>query len=328
MMPDLIRAPDGRQVAFTIKPRPFTGHIIYIFDSKKDKVRKLVEPKKYENYWFPQWSPDRRRIVFEGLKYKSLTPEGKMVDGGLGFWIIDADGTNAKYVCSNIEDNKALDYPKWCPDGKRIIYSVKRIGRKSNFCDLWIMDENGKDRKKFLAKVDSQLAGTSYKWSLDGKWLLFLRKGSLWRIDFSGERKQRLTKDFNIWYFNISPDGKKACFISKEISKSHKKYNLWLINLENLKITPLLPREDVGTASWFQDSRRIVYSTFDQQKCSSQIWVMNINTGEKKLLIQGQYHDTHPISLQDEKILFMRNAKTIWLMNSDGSNQRQIFPKP
>ena len=70
----------------------------------------------------PSWSPDGRRIAFQGYR-----------DGTWHIWTIAPDGTGAKPVTSGMFDDRE---PHWSPDGATIAFSSDRSG---NY-DVWILD--------------------------------------------------------------------------------------------------------------------------------------------------------------------------------------------
>ena len=54
----------------------------------------------------PSWSPDDRQIAF-------LLNDGNPLGAPGGVWVMDADGSNRRWLCNG-------SYPRWSPDGKEI----------------------------------------------------------------------------------------------------------------------------------------------------------------------------------------------------------------
>src|SRR4029077_9967291 len=69
----------------------------------------------------PSWSPDGRRIAFQG--YRDTTWQ---------IWTVNADGTELKPLTSSPFDDRE---PAWAPDGSRLAFSSDRSGSY----DIWML---------------------------------------------------------------------------------------------------------------------------------------------------------------------------------------------
>ena len=66
--------------------------------------------------WFPQFSPDGRRVAFSSER-----------SGEAGIWVADPDGANAIQLAAM--GTSATGYPKWSPTGESIVFHSSRDGQ-------------------------------------------------------------------------------------------------------------------------------------------------------------------------------------------------------
>ena len=100
----------------------------------------------------PAWSPDGRRIVFQG--YRSST---------WSIWTVAADGKDLQQVTAGPFDDRE---PHWSPDGTRIAFSSDRSG---NY-DVWVLTlATGAVEQITTAPSNDYMPA----WSPDGRELAF-----------------------------------------------------------------------------------------------------------------------------------------------------------
>jgi len=142
-----------------------------------------------------------------GLRYASLTPDGKQVVFGYrgDIWVSAVDGKgNARRLTIHEEQDTV---PRVSPDGKRVAFASKRNGGY----DLYIIPIDGgvPERITFHSAFEVPAA-----WSPDGKKLLFASNRDmdtgridLYEIDVKGGTPRRITYDGGT-EGSYSPDGK------------------------------------------------------------------------------------------------------------------------
>ncbi|MBN2103975.1 S9 family peptidase [bacterium] len=118
----------------------------------------------------------------------------------------------------SVHDMLAMDRisePQISPDGKQIVFTLRRTDLKANRGrkDIWLINQNGSDLRQL-----TQHEADDYNpvWSRDGKAVYFLSSRSeyvqVWRIDIQDAKVTQIT-DFrlDIGILKLSPDGRTFC---------------------------------------------------------------------------------------------------------------------
>ncbi len=131
------------------------------------------------------------RTVTEGAEHVSVSPDGTMlavaVRGDL--WVLPAGGGNAERVTSGPATD---DWPRWSPDGRRILYHSDARGNE----DVFVYDLGTKESKPVTDdKADEAFAS----WAPDGRRIVYTsqrtgNKDLMVRDLESGEERQ-VTRD-------------------------------------------------------------------------------------------------------------------------------------
>ena len=90
-----------------------------------------------------RWSPDRRRIVFEGYR-----------DGDASVWAMDADGSHSTRLAAGSQ-------PDWSPDGRRIVFARGSV--------LQVMNADGTESRQ----LTSEGWAKEPAWSPDGSTIVY-----------------------------------------------------------------------------------------------------------------------------------------------------------
>ena len=140
--------------------------------------------------WFPQFSPDGRRVLFASDR-----------SGESGVWVADPDGSNAVQLASM--GASATGYTRWSPDGERIVFHSTREGQAEVFV---IPAAGGKPQN-----LTSHPASDGFpSFSRDGQWIYFTsnRTGErrIWKIPASGGDAVQVTNSAGYAALE-SPDG-------------------------------------------------------------------------------------------------------------------------
>jgi Tol biopolymer transport system component len=209
-------SPDSKKIAFTSS---LDGGIDVI-NSDGTNRKQLVSPENNANY-NSSWSHDGKKIAFvsinqnnnanfeiysinlDGTEKKNLTntpksdfdPFWSSDDKKITYWAdnsiftMNADGTEQKNLTTKISL-----FPKWSPDGKKILFSADGI---------YTINPDGTEEKR-LANSSSPF----YHWSPDGKQIVFLNSPEgneeIYVMNADGSEQKRLTNNtasdfFPVW---------------------------------------------------------------------------------------------------------------------------------
>lgn len=353
LFPNLF-SPDEKFLAFqTWKPQPKAKRKIrddvwfldiesrkILASSPNDMLRKSLCP--FINARDATWSSDSKEIAFSFHNDFDRDREKQKI------CIFDLATGRTKYL--NIKKKfKYETFPAWSPTGREIAFLGKEEYKEAQ---LFLYNLKTATLRQLTDKTVDPIPLT---WSSNGHWLLFCRDKKLWKKEIStGYEECLTTSDSNIRY--IQTCNKNIFFVSiepsfnqlmketrrwlekkKTIEAEGKKFKeprpMYTLKVWKTDLTGAIPRlissfKTIGSIPVVSSSgSAIVIALSDLQGSNYHIWKYSITTGDLQQLTFEKTNDTSPIWLAGEdRIIFNRNSKEIWIMNSNGTNQRQILP--
>ncbi len=177
---------------------------------------------------------------------------------------IPAPSTSKAIEATDMYHLRAANDPRISPDGRSVVFSVQyndRVGRP--YTRIW----QGDLRSGAMAPwgADDGIAGSSARWSPDGKRIAYRGEGGIHLADANGANDRLLApvddtnhplpragKDF-VW----SPDGSTIAFVSAVASSDP------VMEADPIVITRYLYRPESGWPSRFNDNKRMHLFTVD-----------------------------------------------------------------
>jgi TolB protein len=184
------------------------------------------------------FSPDGRRIAFDGRAYNTLFD--------FDVFVASASGRGAKRITRGPERDIM---PAWSPDGRTIAFA-RHSSEQQDMPDLWLVRPDGRDAHLLaegglapswspdatliafeelggLATIRSDgtgrralAAGGEPAWSPDGRAIVFSRAGDVWLMRSDGGGQRRLTRTAGEELEpSFSPDGRWVVFSSDRTGK-------------------------------------------------------------------------------------------------------------
>ena len=211
-------------------------------------------------------------------------------DGNWDIWRMNPDGSDPV----NLTRDVASDYhPAWSPTGEQILFvSFREKGKEPS---LYLMDADGNNIKKVLDNWYSRSPAT---WAPDGKRIASVRDGVLYIITLDDKSAVSVAETGfgSIGDPAWSPDGTEIAFIYLWRKQG---YELRLLDVQTLKQTVILAQLETypvkSYPAWSPDGKQIAFVLHK--------WRAILNF-------------TDAANWQDEE--------TIYIINRDGSNLRQL----
>jgi len=236
--------------------------------------------------------------------------------------------------------------PTPSPDGKHMGF-IRRIRGKSI---LMVQDQISGEEWSVYGDMDRDLQETwaihgvypGISWTPSGKELVFWAGGKLWRSTV--QSRQTLPIPFKITgkrtvstplryevdvhpaqspihmarWFSISPDGKKVVFQALGM--------LYIQNTNGSKAKRLTRNKEMFEfyPSWSRDSKRIVYTTWNDKKLGS-VRVQTVGGGESKVLTRNPGHYVEPVFSPNGRSVLYRKAKGGHLVSPAWSRQSGVY---
>ncbi len=116
-------------------------------------------------------------ISLEAIGRKAISPDGKkaLFTFNAEIWVMNIDGSNKKQLTHTPEtipstrsstgrEYAYADYPRWSPDGQRVLFSIIwEDGHQTFNRDIWAINADGTNQ--------TQLTNTPDRFETDAKWL-------------------------------------------------------------------------------------------------------------------------------------------------------------
>jgi len=241
-------------------------------------------------------------------------------------FVINADGTGEKQLTHTPENETGL---QWGAGGRQIVFSVFT----NDISHLYAIDPDGKNRREI-----GSIPGRGPMLSPDGKRVVYM--AGTWTATrlmvsaLDGSNARQINDGTTIaWNNHWSPDGKRIAFTGRSDPKGE--LAVFVMNAdgsERRQLTHLAAEE--GGAQWpvwSPNGRHLAIQVNSRlQKGTAHIWIVDVATGAaRKLAGHSQpYLDETPSWFADSKRVAFQSNRTgrmeAWVMNADGSGQRQV----
>jgi TolB protein len=282
------------------------------------ETKPVVTPRPVINGGLPHVSPDGLSIAFVSNR-----------SGTNDLYVISSNGANEVQLTRTPESESLAG---WTKDGKALLFSVFANDESK----VYSINRDGKGQREI-----GRFPGRSPMPSPDSKRVVYM--GGTWTATklmisaIDGTQSQQITDGSSIaWNVHWAPDGKRLAFTGRAEPKSE--LAIFILNSDGSargQLTHIAPEE--GGAQWpvwSPNGKQIAFQVNSRVlKNSAHIWIVNVATGEsRKIGVHEQaYLDETPSWFPDGKRIAFQSNRTgqmeIWIMNADGSGQRQVSGK-
>jgi Tol biopolymer transport system component/lysophospholipase L1-like esterase len=192
-------SPDGKELLAVRAVGPFDGNgclaFVGIFKFRIDgsHARQITPsiPGCNGDFW-PRWSPDGRKIVFQHAD-----------STGFRLWVMNSDGSDRRQITPTVLNN--VGNPDWSPDGRRILFQSpdeNPFPDEQNPQQLFTIHPDGTGLVQLTnyGTEPGLIIGTNgARWSPDGRKIVFAHRDATTTVGPDGLHHQDL--------FVMNPDG-------------------------------------------------------------------------------------------------------------------------
>lgn len=242
---------------------------IFVLAADGTSPRRITSGPEFDTQ--PDWSPDRRRLVF--IRGDSPRDSGHVM-------VVNRDGTELAQLTT---DEGSFWDAVWSPDGRRIAVTK----RDSDANRVYVMDADG-SRLTRLVEIES----TSPSWSPDGRFLLFAgnpRGGEadrIYRLDVQAGRISVLVaapetlNQSPVW----SPDGRRIAFIRIRIGEfGGQSYtlgtDLYIMDPGGTMLRHIPAADQPSSPTWSLDSQQVLIVDQREAAVRSELFTVDPNNG-------------------------------------------------
>jgi dipeptidyl aminopeptidase/acylaminoacyl peptidase len=266
-------APDGSRVAYTVTTAEGQGRPesqVWISDLPSGRAVRVAA----EGARRPRWSPDGRRIVFEGT-----TP------AGYGLHLADGDGSHVTFVAAVLGTNQPLPHTgeslAWSPDGRQIAFvSAVAEARPPAAADPIVIT-------RYLYKPPAAGVGDA-RFEDERRLHLFV-------VDLAARQTRQLTRGaFHEHSIDWSPTGGEILFVSNREADPDRVFNddVFAVRAADGVVRRLTrTRAPEYDPVWSPDGRQVAFLGTQRELTSSEttmedthVWVMDAQGGGRREL--------------------------------------------
>lgn len=299
------RLTDSPENELWAMPSP-DGKIVY-FVAERNGVKNLYKMALAGGRMTPLTSYKQDAVIYPDIARQT----GRIVyEWNSRLWFIDPQKPEPTEIViyapsdEKVNTRRRMNYNRHAteiepsPDGKQIAFAVKG--------EIFLVEtEKGGDAKRLTESL--AVREGDFWWSPDGKRLAFVSNATgneqIYTIEIETKKIKRLTQSaYNDTTPQYSPDGKWIAF-----KRGPFGLGLYLIPAEGGAERALVTDPEIGDFRWSPDSKWIAYNRRDPTS-TWDIWIVNIQTGEKHNVTRYPGWNGNPQWTQDGKyLLFASN---------------------
>ena len=205
----------------------------------------------------------------------------------------------------------------------KIAFTSNRDGNS----EIYVMDGDGGNQRRVTVNPRGDLRPA---WSPDGKKIAFVSNRrnkdhlQIWVIDADGKNPIRLTDGLWDDYPDWSPDGTKIVYDAHLHPEEHDVAPAGITVMDADGNNKRLLTREGAHPSWSPDGKRIAFVSSKNPGDDAQIYVMDVDGRNRMQLTHDFVHKRLPAWSPDGLSIAYVDNNGIWVVDSDGGNQRQL----
>jgi Tol biopolymer transport system component len=275
----------------------------------------------------PSLSPDGTKVLLERTHEEESAACG--LPACAQIFVVDAGGGGEAALTAKDEDAEGAT---WSPEGERIAYSKRDLEREGDDVtdfqtDIYVINPDGSDETRL-----TDLAGeeTSPTWSPDGKQIAFStstgEEGDIYVMNSDGTELTRLTDLPGVEIEPVwSPDGKRIAFSTDWVDRADV-YVMSSAGSELRRLTD--PAVGESSPAWSPDGDMLAF--YRETDELAKIVIAN-DDGSDQREVSPPSEDplsfSAPVWSPDGKQLAFTDESTIWVVDSDGQDVRELWSR-
>jgi len=243
----------------------------------------------------PSWSPDGSQLVFISPCREHLEFYDKEYYSDASLYMINVDSTGLKQLTTI----PGSDYdPAWAPDGKRIVFTSERDGRK----EIYILTiETGAATR--LTNTTGDIENIQPSWSPFSNQIAYTKKRfgayQIWVMSDTGQNNVQIARSGQqLWdYFPVwGPDGETLLFNQRDLGPTRP----WLMTIRYEDRESKAPTQladfpkPIENVEFSPDGLWLLYESLDND-FNRDIYFMTIAGGERTRLTSDPADEFDPV---------------------------------
>jgi len=274
-------------------------------------------------------------------------------DGSMQIYVMNGDGSGVTRLTNSGAND---DYPRWSPNGTKILFQSDRDHPDTGYMDIYVMNSDGTGVTRLTTdENDDSMAS----WSPDGSQIVFqsMRNGvnyQVYSMSADGSNQINLTNTSSSdgepsW----SPDGTKIVFASDRDHVGYDSVYVMSSNGNQQRLTFSADTVDDTQPAWSPDGSKLAFvSTRDSTTetwqetdddgnvisksrlhINKEVYVMNADGSAQLRLTNDLANDDSPSWSPDGSMIVFRSDRErdccdpsaqVWTMNTDGASQMDL----
>jgi Tol biopolymer transport system component len=146
--------------------------------------KRLLGDLAFQPAWKPVWSPDSKKIAFNGWSNSPHT--------SCNIYVVNANGSGSPTrLMTQPNDCHSISISTWSPDGKKIAGEVGQIDAATQIYVIGVL--GGEDRDQPLKLTQGPVENIQPAWSPNGTEIAFVHYDEIYKMNADGSEVTRLT---------------------------------------------------------------------------------------------------------------------------------------